>query len=48
MVHAFNNGEGALYGGSNLSVLADSHVHTKFSAGAKDDMFDMCETAIVQ
>ena len=29
-----------------MSLLADSHVHTKFSADAKDDMFDMCKTAI--
>ncbi|SMD13736.1 histidinol-phosphatase HisJ family protein [Sporomusa malonica] len=29
-----------------MRLLADSHVHTKFSADAKDDMFDMCKTAV--
>ena len=29
-----------------MSLLADSHVHTKFSADSEGDMFDMCKTAI--
>ncbi|HWR44723.1 histidinol-phosphatase HisJ family protein [Sporomusa sp.] len=29
-----------------MSLLADSHVHTILSADAKDEMFDMCKTAI--
>nr|WP_094607899.1 histidinol-phosphatase HisJ family protein [Sporomusa acidovorans]OZC22136.1 histidinol-phosphatase [Sporomusa acidovorans DSM 3132] len=29
-----------------MILLADSHVHTKFSADAIDDMLDMCKTAI--
>lgn len=29
-----------------MRFLADSHVHTNFSADAKDDMFAMCKTAI--
>lgn len=29
-----------------MVFLADSHVHTKFSADAQDNMFDMCRAAI--
>lgn len=31
-----------------MTILADSHTHTKFSADAKDDMFDMCKAAIAK